>query len=388
MLPVLDGRSSTVPAFLNKLCTLLDDESTDDMICWDASGKSFHLLDQNRFAKEILPMYFKTSNISSFIRQLNMYGFKKVVHINSGIKYEKEDVEFQHPYFIRGKEELLERIKRKGVQPKMEEGTKVRENEDYSKICQNVKTLAKKHEVVNSQFEAIKRENVALWREIAILRQKHKVQQDILNNVIRFLLSMVGKRQMQSPKRKIPMITGPAIPAKQPRYEVKDDEVPSSIPKTEGDATIHDLPANDEETAISNFIQAIGTSSTSNIDNVKKPSKQTIEKADIYQNMDLIQNDFDIFKDLLSNSSLPFSAEHFDNPGNNDELNRDQATESNNEVNDTIENAVQKYPMSFPELDDLLNSSYNSSTNNELSEIFDIPLGTPSADQPPTEQVD
>lgn len=40
---------------------------------------------------------------------------------------------------------------------------------------------------------------------------------------------MVGKRQMQSPKRKIPMITGPAIPAKQPRYEVKDDDVPSSV---------------------------------------------------------------------------------------------------------------------------------------------------------------
>lgn len=39
----------------------------------------------------------------------------------------------------------------------MEEGTKARESEDYSKICQNVKTLAKKHEVVNSQFEAIKR---------------------------------------------------------------------------------------------------------------------------------------------------------------------------------------------------------------------------------------
>lgn len=39
----------------------------------------------------------------------------------------------------------------------MEDNTKVRENEDYGKICQNVKALAKKHEVVSTQFEAIKR---------------------------------------------------------------------------------------------------------------------------------------------------------------------------------------------------------------------------------------
>ena len=36
------------------------------------SGKSFHVYDQGRFAKEILPLYFKHNNIASFIRQLNM----------------------------------------------------------------------------------------------------------------------------------------------------------------------------------------------------------------------------------------------------------------------------------------------------------------------------
>ena len=35
-------------------------------------GRSFHVLDQSRFAKEILPLYFKHNNIASFIRQLNM----------------------------------------------------------------------------------------------------------------------------------------------------------------------------------------------------------------------------------------------------------------------------------------------------------------------------
>lgn len=35
-------------------------------------GNSFLVLDEQRFAKEILPKYFKHNNMASFIRQLNM----------------------------------------------------------------------------------------------------------------------------------------------------------------------------------------------------------------------------------------------------------------------------------------------------------------------------
>lgn len=35
-------------------------------------GNSFLVLDEQRFAKEILPKFFKHNNMASFIRQLNM----------------------------------------------------------------------------------------------------------------------------------------------------------------------------------------------------------------------------------------------------------------------------------------------------------------------------
>lgn len=105
---------TTITAFLAKLWALVNDPTCDDLITWDPSGGSFHVYDQARFSREILPRYFKHNNFASFIRQLNMYGFRKVSSIEHGsLKNERDDIEFAHPHFLRGQESLLEMIKRR-----------------------------------------------------------------------------------------------------------------------------------------------------------------------------------------------------------------------------------------------------------------------------------
>jgi len=103
-----------VPAFLAKLWKMVDNPDTDTLICWTEEGNSFCIKNQSEFARSLLPYYYKHSNMASFVRQLNMYGFHKVMSVESGgLKGDKDEIEFAHPYFIRGQDHLLDQIKRK-----------------------------------------------------------------------------------------------------------------------------------------------------------------------------------------------------------------------------------------------------------------------------------
>uniref|UniRef100_A0A672K628 HSF-type DNA-binding domain-containing protein n=1 Tax=Sinocyclocheilus grahami TaxID=75366 RepID=A0A672K628_SINGR len=198
---------SNAPAFLTKLWTLVEDPDTDPLICWSPSGNSFHVFDQSRFSKEVLPKYFKHNNMASFVRQLNMYGFRKVVHIEQGglVKPEKDDTEFQHPYFIRGQEHLLENIKRKVTTVSNIKHEDLN-TEEMSKMITDVQFIKGKQESMDSKISTLKHENEALWREVATLRQKHAQQQKVVNKLIQFLITLARSNRVLGVKRKMPLM--------------------------------------------------------------------------------------------------------------------------------------------------------------------------------------
>ncbi|KAG1948379.1 heat shock factor protein [Pimephales promelas] len=173
------------------------------------NGTSFHVFDQGRFSKEVLPKYFKHNNMASFVRQLNMYGFRKVVHIEQGglVKPEKDDTEFQHPYFIRGQENLLENIKRKVTTVSNIKHEDIKYNsDDVSKMITDVQLMKGKQESMDSKISTLKHENEALWREVATLRQKHSQQQKVVNKLIQFLITLARSNRVLGVKRKMPLM--------------------------------------------------------------------------------------------------------------------------------------------------------------------------------------
>ncbi|RMD42999.1 hypothetical protein DV735_g2082, partial [Chaetothyriales sp. CBS 134920] len=82
-------------AFIHKLYSMLEDRSIQHLISWSNNNDSFVMSPSSDFSK-VLAQYFKHTNISSFVRQLNMYGFHKVSDVFHTGSAESAQWEFKH----------------------------------------------------------------------------------------------------------------------------------------------------------------------------------------------------------------------------------------------------------------------------------------------------
>jgi len=208
MLPVIEialpaQPGGSVPAFLAKLWKMVDNPETNSLINWSPDGSSFVIRNQGEFTKTLLPYYYKHSNMASFVRQLNMYGFHKVMSVESGgLKADKDEVEFAHTFFLRGQEHLLDQIKRKVTvggrgENKLSQFVPSIKSEKVTEVLSEVGVLKERQEDLDNKLENMRSENEALWGEVLSLRQKHNQQQKIVNKLIQFLSALLQPRGMK-----------------------------------------------------------------------------------------------------------------------------------------------------------------------------------------------
>ncbi|XP_022144161.1 heat stress transcription factor B-4 [Momordica charantia] len=111
----LDSQKSVPAPFLSKTYQLVDDPSTDHIVSWGQDLSTFVVWRPPEFARDLLPNYFKHNNFSSFVRQLNTYGFRKIV---------PDRWEFANEFFRKGEKHLLCEIhRRKTAHPQVSYST-------------------------------------------------------------------------------------------------------------------------------------------------------------------------------------------------------------------------------------------------------------------------
>lgn len=105
-----------VQLFIRKAFAMIN-ECDPAIASWTPEGDKFLVKDKELFASKIIPQYYDHNNYSSFTRQLNFYGFSR--EQSMCIKITEEEAgsagqeTFYHPFFQRGRPDLLKNLQRK-----------------------------------------------------------------------------------------------------------------------------------------------------------------------------------------------------------------------------------------------------------------------------------
>jgi heat shock transcription factor len=164
--------------------------------------------DQERFSREVLGHWFKHQNFSSFVRQLNMYGFHKIPHLQQGVLKSEADSEhwnFVHPNFRRDQPDLLCLIQRKKTNAADEdhlESANVGSNSlpttnngqvlDIQSIVTGINAIKRHQTTISAELNELKRNNELLWQDSVEARARHQKQQDTINRIVKFLAGVFG----------------------------------------------------------------------------------------------------------------------------------------------------------------------------------------------------
>ncbi|XP_047092535.1 heat stress transcription factor A-2a-like [Lolium rigidum] len=180
----MDGLGEAGPTpFLNKTYEVVDDYSTDTVVSWGVAGNSFVVWDAQAFSTVLLPRYFKHSNFSSFVRQLNTYGFRKV---------DPDRWEFAAEGFLRGQKELLKTIRRRRPQSSAPPAL-LQQREQGAGPCLEVGQFGHEGEV-----HCLLRDKGILIAEVVKLRQEQQATRELMEAMEARIVSTEQKQQQMT----------------------------------------------------------------------------------------------------------------------------------------------------------------------------------------------
>lgn len=164
----------------------MNDPKYNDIVRWTDEGDAFIIINKNEFSDKVLPIFFKHKNLPSFVRQLNIYGFKKT-------KYKSEEHCFAHRDFKRDNKKLILNMTRK-TKRKSSDKKSQRSDDSYIRKSEVVEMFEKMNKRIDEQDNKIeqllkankefKNSVLALYTQLEKSKEREKRFEKILYEMV------------------------------------------------------------------------------------------------------------------------------------------------------------------------------------------------------------
>lgn len=199
------------------------------------------MLDEDEFARTLIPELFKHNNYASFVRQLNMYGFHKKVGLSDNSmraseRKNKSPSEYTNPFFKRGHPDLLWLIQKpknasghgsKGSKsgPRVKtEDTEENELDDFGEdgaalpretrsrpqqltlstetpmqtdqlagVYRELQAIRQQQQVISTTITRLRKEHEQLYAQAANFQEQHSRHENSINAILTFLATVYNR---------------------------------------------------------------------------------------------------------------------------------------------------------------------------------------------------
>ncbi|CDS11745.1 hypothetical protein LRAMOSA04008 [Lichtheimia ramosa] len=172
--------------------SIVNDPTNDSLIRWSGDDV-VDVLDVAAFSHQILPQYFSHNNWPSFVRQLNMYGFRRVkesvlMSTNNSKAGSNDTYQFMHDYFRKNQRHLLHRIRRKPQNSAVHNLTSSTSSNHHShshrRSSVTHEAMERRLDLLHEQLRAVESKYAAMLNETQELHNLHSQQLKLLSSVL------------------------------------------------------------------------------------------------------------------------------------------------------------------------------------------------------------
>ncbi|KAF4632292.1 hypothetical protein G7Y89_g5831 [Cudoniella acicularis] len=215
------SKRKQIPPFVQKLSSFLDESKNTELIRWSDRGDSFVVLDEDEFAKTLIPELFKHNNYASFVRQLNMYGFHKRVETAKKQPKAKE---------LKMRRAMLRAMRMEGTAWRRSIGKTCREppglflkapesgplqKRELAVVQHQLAQIQKQQGAITGALSQLRKDHATLFQQSLNFQQLHDRHENSINAILTFLATVYNRSLDGNSPQNFAQMFGNGIPHEQ-----------------------------------------------------------------------------------------------------------------------------------------------------------------------------